>query len=155
MFVVDTNVLIYAANETDPSHAACRRALEHWRRQSGSWFLTWGICFEFLRVVTHRRIVRPAWSAAQAWDFLDSVLRSPALTMLVPSARYAGVVRDIMSEMPALSGNDMHDVEIAALMRDHGITTIYTRDTGFHRFRFLAPIDPTVQSPPGGGLHEG
>ena len=74
--------------------------------------------------------------------------------MLVPSARYADVVQDIMREMPTLRGADMHNVEIAALMRDRGIKTIYTRDTGFHRFRFLEPIDPIAQSPYGGGLHE-
>jgi len=29
-------------------------------------------------------------------------------------------------------------------MREHGIRRIYTRDTDFHRFPFLEPIDPTT-----------
>ena len=32
--------------------------------------------------------------------------------------------------------------QTAILMREHGIKTIYTRDTDFHRFPFLEPIDP-------------
>jgi predicted nucleic acid-binding protein len=29
-------------------------------------------------------------------------------------------------------------------MREHGIAKIYTRDTDFHRFPFLEPVDPTA-----------
>jgi predicted nucleic acid-binding protein len=29
-------------------------------------------------------------------------------------------------------------------MREHGIKRIYTRDTDFHRFSFLEPVDPTA-----------
>jgi predicted nucleic acid-binding protein len=29
-------------------------------------------------------------------------------------------------------------------MREHGIKRIYTRDTDFHRFPFLEPVDPTA-----------
>jgi CubicO group peptidase (beta-lactamase class C family) len=32
----------------------------------------------------------------------------------------------------------------AVLMREHGIRRIYTRDTDFHRFPFLEPIDPAA-----------
>ncbi len=154
MFVVDTNILVYAANSTAPEQEACFRALERWRKQTGAWYLTWGICFEFLSVITHRRSLPSPWSAGAAWDFLNAILQSPGLEMLVPSGRYADVMQDIVNEMPTLRGNDMHDVEIAALMRDHGIKTIYTRDTGFHRFRFLDVIDPTAPGAYGGGLHE-
>jgi len=38
----------------------------------------------------------------------------------------------------------MHDLRTAALMREHGIKRIYTRDTDFHRFPFLEPIDPVI-----------
>ena len=44
--------------------------------------------------------------------------------------------------MPGLRGNTFHDAETAVLMREHGVRRIYTRDTDFHRFPFLEPIDP-------------
>jgi predicted nucleic acid-binding protein len=47
-----------------------------------------------------------------------------------------------MKEIPHLSGNLMYDLQTAVLMREHGIKRIYTRDTDFHRFHFLEPIDP-------------
>ena len=45
-------------------------------------------------------------------------------------------------EVPHLEGNLMHDAHTAALMRENGIRRIYTRDTDFHRFPFLEPVDP-------------
>jgi len=40
-----------------------------------------------------------------------------------------------------LVGNLYHDAHTAALMREHGIRPIVTRDT-FHRFGFLEVVDP-------------
>ena len=47
MFVVDTNVLVYAADVSAPEHAWGRMLLERWRVQHGAWYLTWGNCYEF------------------------------------------------------------------------------------------------------------
>lgn len=154
MFVVDTNILVYAVNGNDPAHEVCKTALAGWRHRAEPWCLTWGICFEFLRVVTHRRAFPSPLRASDAWKLLDVLLESPGLKVLAPSERYPGIVQNILDEIPLLTGNDMHDMAIAALMRDHGIKTIYTRDTGFHRFGFLEVIDPTTQNPYGSGLHE-
>ncbi|MCH8883417.1 MAG: hypothetical protein IIA41_07965 [SAR324 cluster bacterium] len=49
--------------------------------------------------------------------------------------------------MPRLVGNLMHDTQTAVLMREHGIRRICTRDTDFHRFPFVEPIDPLVAEP--------
>ena len=36
----------------------------------------------------------------------------------------------------------MHDLHTSTLMREHEVSRIYTRDTGFHRFSFLRVVDP-------------
>lgn len=35
-----------------------------------------------------------------------------------------------------------HDAHTAALMREHGVRAIYTRDTDFHRFPGIEVVDP-------------
>jgi predicted nucleic acid-binding protein len=57
------------------------------------------------------------------------------------------VLADIVAEVPGLSGNIVHDTQTATLMREHGIRRICTRDTDFHRFPFLEPIDPLRAEP--------
>jgi uncharacterized protein len=147
VFVVDTNILIYAANKDAPEHARCRSQLDAWRSLAGAWYLTWGICYEFLRVTTHPRVMERPLSAVDAWGFLQSVLASPGVGLLVPTMRHQAVVTELIGLVPELRGNLMHDATTAALMREHGIRRIYTRDTDFHRFPDIEPIDPLVVVP--------
>lgn len=142
MFVVDTNVLVYAADADSPHHARCRSGLEAWRRQPAAWYLTWGIVYEFLRATTHPRVMRYPWSGRQAWQFVSVLLASPGLAVLAPTDRHADVAAQVFHEIPALAGNLVHDAHTAVLMREHGVRRIYTRDADFHRFPFLEPIDP-------------
>ncbi len=142
MFVVDTNVLIYAADTEAAEHGRCREHLERWRTQATPWYLTWGVVYEFLRVTTHPRVFKMPWSPAVAWGFLDAVLRSPTLRVLTETPGHGAVLTELLGEVPQLRGNLVHDAHIAALMREHGITRIVTRDTDFHRFGFLEVVDP-------------
>ena len=116
MLVVDTNVLVYAANASSPFHPACRQTLEGWRRGPGAWYATWAILYEFLRVTTHPRVLSPAWSAGQAWSFVESLLASPGFGVLVATARHAAVVAEVLRDVRHLSGNLFHDAHTAVLM---------------------------------------
>lgn len=145
MFVVDTNVLVYAADADSPLHDLCREVIATARAGAGAWYLTWPICYEFMRVTTHPRVFRRPWSVSQAWSFVAALLASPSLGMLVPTERHAAVLAEVVGEVPALAGNLLHDAHTAVLMREHGIRTLYTRDTDFHRFTFLEPIDPAAR----------
>lgn len=147
MFVVDTNVLVYAADESAPEHVRCRSLIEGWRRRQGAWYLTWGICYEFLRVVTHPRVMRHPWTIEEGVRFLSALQDSPGLHILVPTERHAAVLAEVVADVPGLSGNIVHDTETAVLMREHGIRRICTRDTDFHRFPFLEPVDPLTAEP--------
>ena len=147
MFVVDTNVLVYAADVRAPEHARCRALLERWRAQPGAWYLTWGNCYEFLRVVTHPRVLRHPWTSQAAGEFLAVLRQSPGLSMLTPTDRHAAVLAAVIAEVPMIAGNLWHDAETAVLMREHGIRRICTRDTDFARFPFVEIVDPLTAEP--------
>ncbi len=142
MFVVATNVLVYAANSAVLELDRCRRLVEEWRASSLPWFLASPIASEFLRVVTHPQVLQEPLPVVDAWTFLDALLASPALTVLVPGARHRQVARATFREYPDLSGNLLHDAHTAILMRAHGIHRTVTRDHDFHRFPFVEVIDP-------------
>jgi toxin-antitoxin system PIN domain toxin len=142
LLVVDTNVLVYAADADSPFHSPCLDWLQRQRLRPDAWFATWPILYEFLRVTTHPRVMRRPWSAVQAWDFITALLASPGFSVLVATLRHAEVARQVIAEMPHLAGNVVHDAHTAVLMREHGIGKIYTRDTDFHQFSFLEVVDP-------------
>ena len=101
--------------------------------------------YEFLRIATHARVLRAPWSATKAWAFVDAMLASPGLGILVETDRHSAVAEEVVREVPHLAGNLLHDAHTAILMREHGIRRIYTRDTDFHRFPFLEVVDPLGQ----------
>ena len=67
-----------------------------------------------------------------------------SLGVLAPTARHPDVTAEVIEELPHLSGNLIHDANTAILMREHGVQRTYTRDTDFHRFPFVEPVDPIV-----------
>jgi toxin-antitoxin system PIN domain toxin len=142
MFLVDTNVLVYATNEEAAEHTHCRRLLERWRQHETAWFTTWGVLYEFLRVVSHPRIFPHPWRVDRAIGYVGSLLASPSLVVLTPTSKHSSILAQTAREVPELAGNILHDVHTVVLMREHGIRRIVTRDADFHRFPFLEVIDP-------------
>ena len=146
MIVVDTNVLIYAADVDSLPHTASRNWLERQRRRPDAWYVTWPVLYEFLRVTTHPRVMRRPWTITQAWEFVSALLDSPGLGVLVATERHSDVARQVFGELPYLAGNLLHDAHTCILMREHGIRRICTRDTDFHRFPFVEVIDPVAEA---------
>ena len=142
MFVVDTNLLIYAADEDSPRQARMQTLLAAWGSDPEAWFITWSVVYEFLRVATHRSVFAHPLTFADAWSFIESLRTSPSFGILVETERHAEVVRELTREYPHVSGNKLHDLHIAALMREHGVVEIRTADTDFHQYKFLRVVNP-------------
>jgi uncharacterized protein len=54
--IIDTNILLYAANQACPEHHDCRRFPLETVAAGDSCFLPENVIYEFLRVVTHPRV---------------------------------------------------------------------------------------------------
>lgn len=142
MHLVDTNVLVYAISPRDPDHGPCARLVQSWIDGATPWYTTWGILYEFLRVVTHPRIRPDPLRASVAWEVIDALLRQGGLRALLPTAEHHALLAQEIASVPALRGNLMHDLETVVTMREHGIARIVTRDRDFHRFPGITVIDP-------------
>jgi uncharacterized protein len=140
--VIDTNILVYAANRDSEEHRAAVGAIEELLLQHTPWALTWGIVYEFLRIATHARVFRRPLTAADAVSFLEPILESEVVTVLAPTNRHVAVMRATIAEFGKPSGNIFHDLHTAVLMREHGVTEIMTADTDFKKFSFLTVTNP-------------
>ena len=146
MFVVDTNIFVYAADRSFTEYARCRDLVEDWRHGTQPWYTTWGILYEFLRVVTHPRVIQKPVSVSDAWRIVESLLASRSLGLLTHTPNHAEIARQTIAELPTIKGNILHDFHTAIIMREHGVLRIVTRDTDFHRFPFLEVIDPLANN---------
>jgi predicted nucleic acid-binding protein len=78
VYVVDTNVLVYAADRDSPYHGESLDLVQRLRLDSAAWYLTWNVIYEFVRVVTHPKVMRRPWTIDRAWAFVDALLASPS-----------------------------------------------------------------------------
>ena len=142
MFVVDTNIFLYAANKNAAEHEICREFILQCRQEATPWHITWGIVYEFLRVATHPRVFPNPMDISQAWQFIQSILASQSLSVLVETERHPVIAPLVFKSTSFIYGNIVFDTHTAIIMKEHGIKRIYTRDNDFHKFSFLEVIDP-------------
>lgn len=142
MILVDTNVLLYAINKDAERHTTSRQFIEWVVNGSQPWALSWGIAYEFLRVATHPRVFRRPLSVGRAYEFLDAILLCDHCVLLTETIYHQKVMQDAIGEVHRVSGNSIHDLHHAILMREHGIKDIVTYDSDFRAFPWIVVCRP-------------
>ena len=132
MIAVDTNVLVYAHREEYPNHAEAKAKIIGLAVGAAPWGVPVFCLGEFVRVVTHRRVLKPPSSLEQAIAFLDRLTESASFRVLLPDVEYWTDLKSALSEAGA-RGNLAFDAGIAALCLRHG-ATLLTADRDFARF---------------------
>lgn len=139
---VDTNILVYAADLESDLGAAAFELVERLAQGPELLFVFWPALMGFLRIATHPAINANPLTPREALDSIRSLLDRPHVR--TPSEG-AGFLRVYESTAPEVTrGRQVPDAHIAALMRQHGVRTIYTRDRDFRRFDGIAVEDPFV-----------
>jgi toxin-antitoxin system PIN domain toxin len=146
VFLVDTNILLYAVNPAAPEFRAASAEIERYRRGDQLWFLTWGVIYEFLRVSTHRAVFERPLSLERAVSWIEALRAGQGFRLLAETERHFDVIRDLSAKHPRLAGNPVHDLHTAAIMLEHGVAEIRTADTDFHQFPFLRVVNPLSAS---------
>ena len=72
-----------------PFHAPCRGRVAQARDDVSPAFVTWSICYEFLRVTTHARAPVAPWTLPEARGYIEALLASPGFEVLVATPRHA------------------------------------------------------------------
>ena len=143
-FLIDTNILLHAANRASPAHNAAHSFLEEHLRIRTAWCTTWPIVYEFLRVATHSRVFPKPLKPKQALAFVGSLVMLDEVALLSPTERHLTAMESVVAELSHPAGNLFHDIHTATLMREHGVREIITADTDFLQFRFLTVSNPLL-----------
>jgi toxin-antitoxin system PIN domain toxin len=142
VIAVDTNVLIYAHRRESARHEIALRKITAIAENDSPWGLPVFCLAEFVRVVTHLRVFDPPSPLASALDFLDQLMQSPSVRLLLPTPGFASAFSSACSAA-GVRGNLAFDAQIAAVCREHGIDELVTADKDFARFSTLRVVDLT------------
>ena len=143
MIAIDTNILVYAHRKDSPWHVKAREAVRKVAEGPSSWAVAWPSIHEFLAVVTHPKIYRPASTITEALDQVAAWTDSPFLESLSESGAYLKRLSELL-EVSQVVGPRVHDARIAALCLHHGVRILWSHDRDFSRFPQLIVHDPMV-----------
>jgi hypothetical protein len=133
MIAIDTNILIYAHRKESAQHEKALERLTQWAEGPSPWALPIFCIAEFVRVVTHLRVFTPPSTLDQALAFIDAVLDSPSVRLLLPTPTFPATFGETCRGA-AVRGNLVFDAQIASVCRDGGADRILTADRDFLRF---------------------
>lgn len=138
---VDTNLLVYASDETSPFNASAVGTLNRLAEGPEIFYLFWPVIMGYLRISTHPAIFDNPLSPQQAQANIAGLIERPQIK--APGEpedfwdRFGKVTGSIV-----VTGNLVTDAHIATLMQAYGVKTIYSRDSDFRKFPGVRTVDP-------------
>ncbi len=140
-FALDVNVLLYASDQESPLAPLAKRFLEGAVRSPELLCLAWPTLTAYVRLTTNPASCRVPLSTEEATANVTALLAQPRSRVLVEEEGFWDIYRGLLDGHRARH-KLVPDVHLAALLRQHGVKTLYTRDRDFRRFDFLDVRDP-------------
>ena len=143
-FSCDVNVLLYASDSSSPVHEPARSFLKQAAAGDDLFCLVWPTVMSYLRIATHPGIFSASLAPKEALRNVDALVGLPHVRLLAEEDGFLEIYREVTGTFP-VRGNLVPDAHLVALLKQHGVRTLYTRDGDFRKFPFLDVRDPFAQ----------
>lgn len=138
---MDANILLYASDAQSPFHERAHGFLDTCMREGSVFCLGWPTVMSYLRIATHPSVFAHPLTPAEAASNIETLIRLPHVRLLSEEEGFWEIYRNVAAQVAA-RGNLVPDTHLAALLRQHGVRTLYTHDRDFRKFDFLDARDP-------------
>jgi toxin-antitoxin system PIN domain toxin len=146
---LDVNVLVYAADETSERHQRARALLEHTATSPSITYLFWPVLLGYVRIITHPAILTSPLAPATAIQDVGNLIERPQIVVTGEGERFWTAFKSVAAPI-APRGSLVPDAHLVALMREHGVTTIWTNDRDFRKFDGITVRNPFDERHAGG-----
>lgn len=138
--LLDTNVLVHAADLGAHQHNAAAKLVDRGLRKSGQFCIAPQNLIEFAAVVTRPRFVTTPMPPDELARISELLYKSRRLAKIYP--RRGTVMRAVrQGAVLGIAGPTWYDLFLAMTMRDAGVETIVTDNArDFQRFPFITAL---------------
>lgn len=95
--------------------------------------IAWTTVMSYVRISTHSAIFANPLSPEGVTANVEALLRVPHVRVLSEEDGFWHVFRDVTAGL-AVRGNAVPDAHLAAVLKQHGVVTLYTSDSDFRKF---------------------
>lgn len=138
---LDVNILVYAADETSSRHVRARSLLEHVATSQSITYLFWPVLLGYMRIVTHPAIVDEPLSPEAALADIDDLIARPQIVVAGEGDRFWSGFKTVARAVQP-RGALVPDAHLVALMREHGVATVWSNDRDFRKFDGISALNP-------------
>jgi toxin-antitoxin system PIN domain toxin len=142
---IDANVLLYASDASSPLHESAHAFLRGCADGPELLYLPWSVSMAYLRIATHPAIFAHPLTPADAMANIGALLDRPHVRPLGEIDGFWEVYRRTTRDV-TVRGNLVSDAHLAALLLQHGVTTLWTHDRDFRKFEGIRVRDPFAES---------
>lgn len=143
---VDTNVLIYATNESSPWHSLANATLREARQLGIELIISTQVLREYLATATR---LKASGSGIPLEDIFENLQTFQREFTVVEDTRSVAAALENLARSVAVSGKQMHDANIVAAMQVYGIPHLLTNNgDDFARFAQFITIVPLADPAP-------
>jgi toxin-antitoxin system PIN domain toxin len=142
MFVVDTNVLLYAVDSGSRHHHAANTWLSTSLGGPETVGIPWVALLGFVRIGTNPRIMQRPLSIDQADELVSGWLSQTSAVPLSPERNHARTLFELL-RVAGTAGNLTTDAHVAALALERRAPVVtFDRDLARFGVRVVVPPDP-------------
>ena len=141
--LLDTNILVYAADETSEFHAASKQLRDQGMQGDIPVAVSPQILFEFFAVITNPRRVTQPRSPQEARDEMEKYFRAATIRKIYPGDDIVERMLTLLQQHPQITRQDIFDCVLVATMQANGVRRIYT----YNRQHFTPFPDIEVLTP--------
>jgi len=138
---VDANVLLYASDTASRFHG---RAVELVRRLAMGpdlLYLFWPVAMAYLRISTHPAVFERPLDADAAMGNVEALLARRHVRAPGEDEGFWDLYRSVAAGV-VVRGNLVPDAHLVALIRQHGVGTLWSHDRDFRKFQEIRVRDP-------------
>lgn len=137
----DVNVLVYATDPESPFHDRAAEVIDALIAGSQIAYLFWPVLLGYTRIVTHPTILTSPIDPAVAQANVGDLVALRHVRTVGELDGFWSVYRSVADEVGA-RGNLVPDTYLVALMRQHGVSTIWSHDRDLRKFDGITVRDP-------------
>lgn len=138
--LIDTNILIYAIDESSFYHNSAHLFLEKIVAKE-TIFLTLQNFTEFYAIVTNPKRVNTPLTQNEAVKTIVQFIQLNLFHIIIPKQKTLETIINLLLKY-RIRPSEIHDVHLAAVMLDNHIRTIYTADTSVFIKLGLNAVNP-------------
>lgn len=142
-YSLDANLLLYASDSSSPRHEAASLFIEGRATDRDLLCLSWLTIMAFVQIATHPSIFPRPLTPGNAWKNVDKLLGLSRTRLIGELDNFASDYEAATAEV-MVRGNLVPDAHLATILRQHGVSRIYTADSDFRKFSFLEVVNPLI-----------